>query len=113
MRHRMTEKLLGKIDFAEYGTFEDRPFLMGLQLGFSMNGCGVMSGGQYTVNMSKECKWDSKEEREHTITKYVDNVYEILKQAKVNYVSQLKNIPVEITIENNTFKDFRILTEVL
>ena len=109
----MTEKVLGKIDFAEYGTFEDRPFLMGLQLGFSMNGCGVMSGGQYTVNMSKQCKWDSQEEREHTITLYADKVYGLLNEARVNYVSQLINIPVEITIEDNTFKDFRILTEVL
>ena len=109
----MTEKVLGKIDFAEYGTFEDRPFLMGLQLGFSMNGCGVMSGGKYTVNMSKQCKWYSQEEREHIITLYADKVYELLNEARVNYVSQLINIPVEITIEDNTFKDFRILTEVL
>lgn len=109
----MIEKVLGKIDFAEYGTFEDRPFLMGLQLGFKMQTCGVMSGAIYTVNMSDECLWDSAEEREQTITKYVDKVYEILQQAGVNYVSELKNIPVEITLENNTFKDFRILTEVL
>ena len=30
----MTEKLLGKIDFAEFGTVHDYPFLIGLQLGF-------------------------------------------------------------------------------
>lgn len=109
----MTEKVLGKIDFAEYGTFEDRPFMMGLQLGFKMQFGRVGCGGRYTVNMSKDCKWDSQRERENTITLYTDNIYELLNQANVNYVSQLKNIPVEITIENNTFKDFRILTEVL
>ena len=109
----MKEKILGKIDFAEYGTYPDRPFLMGLQLGFKMQFGGVGDGAKYTVNMSKDCKWDSQKEREQTITKYVDDVYELLKQAKVNYVSELKNIPVEIILENNTFKDFRILTEVL
>ena len=109
----MTGKVLGKIDSAEYGTYPDRPFLMGLQLVFTFQGCGIGDGAKYTINMSKECKWDSKEEREQTITHYVDNLYELLNEAKVNYVSQLKNIPVEITIENNTFKDFRILTEVL
>lgn len=40
-------------------------------------------------------------------------VNDILKAAKVNYVSELINKPVEVTIENNTFKNFRILTEVL
>ena len=37
----------------------------------------------------------------------------ILQDAKVVYVSQLINKPVEVEIEDNTFKDFRILTEVL
>ena len=43
----------------------------------------------------------------------VDKIYQILQDAKVNYVSQLVNKPVEVVIEKNTFKDFRILTEVL
>lgn len=109
----MTGKVLGKIDFAEYGLYPDRPFLMGLQLVFTFQGCGIGDGAKYTINMSKECKWESKKERQETITKYADNLYEILEQAKVNYVSQLKNIPVEIIMEDNMFKDFRILTEVL
>ena len=108
----MREKLLGKIDFAEYGTMKEFPFLIGLQLGFSMNGCGVMDGGKYTVNVSKECKWSDRE-RVQAITSSVEKVHEILKAAKCNYVSELVGKPVEIAIENNTFKDFRILTEVL
>lgn len=51
--------------------------------------------------------------REETITESIEKVNQILKDAKVNYVSELLNKPVEVTIENNTFKDFRILTEVL
>lgn len=108
----MTEKRLGKIDFAEFGTFKDYPFLIGLQLGFSMGGSGIMDGGKFTVNISPECKW-SLEERNEGITKTVEKINSILKDAKVNYVSELINKPVEVTIENNTFKDFRILTEVL
>ena len=42
-----------------------------------------------------------------------EKVYQILKDAKVNYVSELVNKPVEVTIDKNCFKDFRILTEVL
>ena len=71
-----------------------------------------MDGGKYTVNISPECKW-GEFSRADAIVKTVEFVNKILKDAKVNYVSELINKPVEVTIENNTFKDFRILTEVL
>lgn len=108
----MVTKELGKITFAEYGTIRDYPSWIGLQLGFCMGGSAVMDGGKYTVNISQECKWE-KMNREEVITKSVEEVNRILEDAKVNYVSQLVNKPVEVTMENNTFKDFRILTEVL
>lgn len=108
----MTEKILGKIDFAEFGKIKDYPFLIGLQLGFSFRGGGVMDGGKYTVNICRACKW-STTERMHAITKSVEKVEEILKSANCCYVSELINKPVEVTIENGAFSDFRILTEVL
>ena len=109
----MDGKILGKIDFAEYGTVRDYPFLIGLQLGFKLgDGTGVMDGGSNTINIGKECRWEESE-REAAVTVSVEKVYQILKDAKVNYVSQLINKPVEVTIEKNCFKDFRILTEVL
>ena len=107
----MTEKKLGKIDFAEFGTIKDYPFLIGLQLGFQLGDkTGIGDGGRYTVNISPE--WETRE-RTETITQTIEFVNDILKAAKVHYVSGLINKPVEVTIENNTFKDFRILTEVL
>lgn len=109
----MTEKILGKITFAEFGTILDYPFLIGLQLGFDLaGGAVIMDGGKYTVNISPECKW-KEFSRADAIVKTVEFVNKILKDAKVNHVSELINKPVEVTIENNTFKDFRILTEVL
>lgn len=112
---KMTGKFLGKIDFAEFGTIRDYPFLMGLQLGFTLgNGGAIMDGGKYTVNFSRRCRWDGgQNERNETIALYQTRIYDLLKDAKVNYVSQLVGKPVEVTIENNCFKDFRILTEVL
>ena len=78
----MTEKILGKIDFAEYGTIRDYPFLIGLQLGFKLgDGCGVMDGGKHTVNISKECRWE-KSERTIAVTASIDKVYQIPKGAK-------------------------------
>ena len=106
------EKVLGKIDFAEFGKVSDYPFLIGLQLGFSMGGSGVMDGGKYTVNISSECKWEDNE-RAQTIVEKMEFVNKILSDAKVSYVSELIGKPVEVTLNKNMFYDFRILTEVL
>lgn len=106
------EKVLGKITSAEYGTIDDYPFLIGIHLGFSVNGGGISTGGKYTVNISKTCKWGGLD-REKIITASVEKVAEILRAAKVNYVSELIGKPVEITIDRNSFMDFRILQEVL
>lgn len=46
----MIEKRLGKIDFVEFGSMKDYPFQLGLQLGFSMSGSGVMDGGKAARN---------------------------------------------------------------
>lgn len=109
----MTGKILGKISFAEFGTIRDYPNFIGLQVGFNLaDSCSVMDGGQYCVNISKECRWEECERRQ-AITVSVEKIDKILKDAKVNYVSELKNKPVEVEIEKNTFKSFRILTEVL
>lgn len=75
-------------------------------------GGNIADGGKHTVNIDKQCRWEDSE-RTTAVTASVENVYQVLKDAKVNYVSQLINKPVEVTIEKNTFKDFRILTEVL
>ena len=109
----ITGKNLGKITFAEYGTVKDYPFLIGLQVGFKLgDGTSVMDGGSNTVNINEECRWEEAE-REAAITVSVEKIHKILEDAKVNYVSQLINKPVEVTIDKNCFKDFRILTEVL
>ena len=109
----MTEKILGKITSAEYGIVRDYPFLFGLQLYFSLgDGTSIGCGSRYTINIGEECKWTT-EERQLGITKSVDEVHKILKDAKVDYVSKLVGKPVEVEIEKNTFKSFRILTEVL
>jgi hypothetical protein len=110
-RTKMLEKRLGKIDFAEFGSMRDYPFQLGLQLGFSMSGSGVMDGGKYTVNMSPDCFWEIGT-RHSNLAESLDHL-KILKDAKVNYVSDLVGKPVEVTLEDSMFKDFRILTEVL
>ena len=109
----MTKKILGKITSAEFGFIGDYPFMMGLQLRFSLaDGSSIGDGGKYTVNMNKDCQWKSMT-RSEGMEWMADNVKKILNDAKADHVSKLINKPVEVTIEANCFKDFRILTEVL
>ncbi len=107
----MTEKVLGKISFAEFGTNKDYPFLIGIQLGFQLRyKRGI--GDEYTIYIN----FDNEQETTVNTESVIQNVKFIndtLKAAKVNYISELINKPVVVTIENNCFKDFRILTEVL
>jgi len=109
----MAEKFLGKITRAEFGTVKEYPFLIGLQLSFSFGNSGVSDGGKYTLNIDKQCKIWEENQRSQAVTANIENVYELLNSAKVNYISQHVGKPVEVTIEDNSFKDFRILTEVL
>lgn len=104
-------KYLGKITRAEFGTIKDMNFLMGLQLTFAFDGSGVSTGGRYCVHTSKH--WSSDDERQYAVTESWDFIHEILKEAKVNFVSELIGKPVEVELCGNTFKDFRILTEVI
>ena len=107
----MAEKYLGKIESVEFGFVPDREYLFGLRLEFRMGGCGTCWSD--TVNISEECKWESKEERNKEITAMVDRLSAVMKDAKVNDVSKLKNIPVEVNFEDGWCKGFRVLTEVL
>lgn len=107
-------KMLGKIESAEFGVVYDYPFLMGLQLCFKLGNDGIVGdGGKYAVNMSDSCKWNSEKEKGEAMTLAMSQVYKLLNNAKVKNVSDLVNIPVEVTLDGNMFKDFRILTEVL
>lgn len=36
------EKVLGKIDFVEFGKVKDYPFLIGLQIGFKLADCSAI-----------------------------------------------------------------------
>ncbi|MBR4022686.1 MAG: hypothetical protein IKI94_08895 [Ruminococcus sp.] len=106
-------KVLGKIKSAEFGRISDYPMYIGLLLTFSLSDGGVVGdGGKHCVNASSECKWENEDKGE-TYIKAVTDTYKTLVDAKVMSVSELINVPVEVTLDGNMFKDFRILTEVL
>ncbi|MED1436940.1 MULTISPECIES: hypothetical protein [Bacillus cereus group] len=109
----MEQKYLGKIVKAEFGTHRDRPFLMGLQLEFRFDNGGVSCGSRHLININNDCKWDSEEDKNTAYQRVLKELAFVLKEAKVNTVSELVGKPIEITIENQMYKSFCILTEVL
>ncbi|HDR8084552.1 TPA: hypothetical protein QCY76_000601 [Bacillus cereus] len=110
----MDGKFLGKIEKAEFGTWRDRPFLMGLQLEFRFDGNSRVScGGRHLINISELCDWESDDEKYKAYQRVLEETNKFLQDAKVNTVSELVGKPIEITIENQMYKEFRILTEVL
>lgn len=107
-------KELGKITSAEYGLNRDYPYLIGLELYFSLSGgSSVGDGGRYLINVYDGCKWDSFDEKANAFIDQTKSIRDVLEDAKVDKVSQLVGKPVEVVIDANTFQSFRILTEVL
>lgn len=105
----MEKKLLGKITEAEFGFTE---YLMGLKLSFGGPGWCVSDGGRFSMNMSSTCRYEAGEKAAEC-QRVMDKVAEILKDAKVEHVSELAGKPVEVIIKSGTFHSVRILTEVL
>lgn len=110
----MANITLGKITEATFGKDADRGFLFGLSLTFSLGGSAyVGDGSKYMENISEACGWDNEQQRQQRFMSNLEQLNKILTDAKVNSVHELIGKPVEVTLVNSTFKDFRILTEVI
>ena len=107
----MTSKYLGKITSAEFGVDRDYYYDFGLYLTFSIDALSV--SGMYVANINPKCKYATPTGRQDAVLEMNEKIAAILKDAKVSSVSGLIGKPVEVTLEGNLFKDFRILTEVL
>ena len=112
-------KQLGKISTVKFGHVGYQDAMLGIELSFEFPGGGIGTGGSpgltwdpELMERSKHAKW-TEEDRDKSFAEHMRYVSKLLKEAKVNDVYKLKGIPVETEIEQNQFKDFRILTEVL
>lgn len=108
------EKRLGKIENVKFGMGGYQDAMIGLSLTFSMQGSGVntfISGG-WTMERPEQARW-TEQDREKQQATLVQKITSFLNEAKVDDVYKLKNIPVEVTLEGNVLKDWRILKEVL
>lgn len=108
------EKKLGKIRSVKFGKGGYQDAIMGLTVDIDMKGSGVghFTAGGWAISRSEYCKW-TEEDRIKAHGEMLVKVTELLDQAKVDCVSQLKDVPVECTFEGMVLKSWRILEEVI
>lgn len=110
------EVKLGKIESVYFGLGGYQDACIGLNVTLDMNGSGVCdSKTAWDSNLIKcddHCKW-TESDRSKQYDEIVRYISDLLSEAKVSKVENLKGIPVEVTLEGNTLKSWRILTEVI
>ena len=109
-------KVLGKIESLDI-RLEDGRF--GLEIHFSLD--GGSSGVSDTTNMTwspskvtpdKNHNWTEKD-RDIEMLRIFKKADELMYKSKKQTLQDIVDIPVEVTLDGNMFKSFRILTEVL
>lgn len=116
----MITKELGKIEHVSFGLggYQDVCFGLTLSFAFGKTGnsqiCEFISGGWDVTSMKcdKDCKW-TEEDRNKNLSDMCRRISKILSDAKISEIYKLKGIPVEIEMEDNGLKSWRVLTEVL
>jgi len=108
------EKILGKIEKVRYGFGGYDDAMFGLSLTFSMDGGkrGVSDFRGTWITRSSNAQF-SESEWLNSYTNTAVFIRDLLLQAKVKEISQLAGTPVEVEVDQNTLKSWRVLTEVL
>ena len=109
----MNEKELGKISAASLEVIDGR---LGLHLTLSGESWGcqhsIWTWSPSQVEITEYTKW-TEEDRESKMILIMREIDKLMKESNVSNLKDLNGIPIEVEFEGNTFKDFRILTEVL
>ena len=113
----MERKYLGKINSVKFGLVGYQEAMFGLSLDFRFDGSSgcattITGGWSNSIECTENCKWTEKD-RNKQRAEMCQQVNQLLIDAKVEYVDQLQGKPIEITLDGQSFKEFRILTEVL
>jgi len=109
-------KQLGKIQKVRFGYVGYQNAMMGISFTFGGDDWGVgtcITGGWgKSIEANDRSEW-TEESRNKERAELVEKIDDLLDKAKVDDVYKLKGLPVEITFDGNTLKDWRLLTEVL
>ena len=110
------ETKLGKIQSVSFGLGGYQGCMIGIHVSLEMDGTGVCdtrsAWDANKIKCSERCEW-TEEDRNRDYSEIIRYVSDLLEDAKVDYVDQLKGKPVEVIFEGNTLKSWRLLTEVI
>lgn len=110
-----TRTRLGKIANVTIGNggYDDAMFGVHFELSFGACGCSdAWASWGPEIKHSPHCNWTDKQ-RKQSIADAFWRLAETMQQAKVTNAADLKGVPIEVTLEGNSLKSWRILTEVL
>lgn len=113
----METKSLGKIDYIKLGAGGYQEACFGLSVGFKFDVCcGIadFKGSWYPghVDPDKHTKW-TEQDRMKQLSDLAYFIAKILREAKKDSLEKMVGVPVELTLEDNSLKSWRILTEVI
>lgn len=107
------ETRLGKIQKANFGFGGYQEAMIGISFTLGNDGWGVQDfWGEWGIKRSEHAKW-TEEDRVVKLGQMTMRLAGVLKDAKVETVSQLEGMPIEVTFEGNALSSWRILKEVL
>ena len=111
------ETVLGKIVKAELGFGGYQESQLGLFVELSFNKCSfvcdfITGGYKESIQVTEFSKW-IEEDRSKDRIDFLKKLDNILESANIQYVSELVNVPVEMTFEGLLLKNWRVLTEVI
>lgn len=110
-----TDKKIGKIQgvYFGHGGYQDAMIGISFELGSDKDSWRVGDfWGAWSIERSEYAKW-SEADRIKQLGEMCMKINALLNSAKKDDINKLKGIPVEVIFENNTLKEWRVLTEVI
>ena len=111
----METKLLGRIASLRIGMGGYQDAMFGVSVSLSMQGSGVgafIGTWSQSTKIGPHTQW-TEADRSAEFDKTMRWLDDRCREAKVRDVNDLIGKPVEVTLEDNTLKSWRLLTEVL
>jgi len=107
-------KKLGKISFAAIGHYGYQEGMIGIQFVLDLDGTSVNDfWGYWKASVSDEGASWSNDERYDQLGKIMLRISTLLIDSKRESVPDLVGVPIEVTLDGNVMKEWRILKEVL
>ena len=105
--------VIGVISSARFGWGGYQEVMLGLSLTFDMSGSAVAHfDGMWGQTRRDSCQW-TEADRLTQLGEAVMRLGKVLNEAKKMHVEELVGVPVEVTLDGNLFKGWRVLTEAI